>query len=401
MYGQKEETMKYKENLFDEMIKFRRWMHQHPELSGNEKETAAKIHEMLSFFGIEHQCNVGGYGISAIVRGRQPGPTVAAKTDIDALPVTEKWPSDFTSLNTGVMHACGHDANTAILLGTAIQLKSMEKELKGNVKFFFECAEETVGGGELMVKEGCMKNPDVDAVIGLHVMPYLDTGMVEVKNGCLNAATNEVEIIVHGIPGHAAEPESCIDPIVVLSYIITALQTYVSRNTAATDSAVLTFGMIKGGTKGNIIPESATAKGTLRTLLPEQREHAKKRISEITEHIALGFGAHAELHITDSYDAVINDEKITDVITETAEKLLGRGAITVKEKPSMGAEDFSFYTKAAKGAYFHLGCRKPGEKEIYALHTDQFHLDEACIETGIRIQYEILLSLMERTDLYV
>ena len=136
-----------------------------------------------------------------------------------------------------------HDANTAILLGTAIQIKSMEKELSGNVKFFFECAEETVGGGELMVKKGCMKNPDVDAVIGLHVMPYLDTGMVEVKKGCLNAATNEVEIVVHGIPGHAAEPESCIDPIVVLSYIITALQTYVSRNTAATDSAVLTFGM--------------------------------------------------------------------------------------------------------------------------------------------------------------
>lgn len=384
------------QKIYTDMIAFRRWMHQHPELSEKEIHTSEKIHEILLNYEIEHLCNIGGYGIAAIVRGEKPGPTVAAKTDIDALPVQESWPCDFASQNPGVMHACGHDANTAILLGTAIRIKNMEKELAGNVKFFFECAEETIGGGELMVKEGCMEHPGVDAIIGLHVMPYLDTGMVEVKTGCLNAATNEVEILIHGVPGHAAEPEQCIDPIVVLAYILTALQTFVSRNTAPTDSAVLTFGRIGGGTKGNIIPETASAKGTLRTLLPAQREQAKKRIREISESVAAGFGARAEVKITDSYDAVINDAALTSLIADEAKKQLGESSVVTKEAPSMGAEDFSFYTKKARGAYFHLGCKSPEEKVVFPLHTDQFHLDETCIETGIRIQTSILLRMLQQ-----
>lgn len=381
--------------LVDEMIDFRRWMHQNPELSEAEENTAAKICEMLKKHNIEYTSNVGGYGVVAIIRGENPGKTVAAKADIDALPIEEKGDSIFKSKNIGNMHACGHDANTAILLGTAIYLKEKEKEFSGNVKLFFEPAEETIGGGEQMVAEGCMENPRVEKIIGLHVMPYLNTGMVEVKRGCLNASTNEVEITVTGKGGHAAEPESCIDPIVAMSYVITALQTFVSRNTRPTQSAVLSFGMLQSGTKGNIIPPKALAKGTLRTLKTDQREFAKKRVKEIAELTAEAFGAQAEVSIIDSYDAVINNDEIIDIIIAEADKLVGKDNIVYKEEPSMGAEDFSYYTKKAQGAYFHVGCKDPNELEICSLHTDGFHLDEGCIERGIEIQSAVLIRMLE------
>ena len=185
-------------------------MHKYPELSEGEEATAAMIHQILTENNIEHTCNIGGYGIVAVVKGRYPGKTVAAKADMDALPIQEKSDFEYISQHDGVMHACGHDANTAILLGTAIVIKNMEHELRGNVKFFFEPAEETIGGGSYMVEAGCMDNPKVDAIIGLHVMPYLDTGKVEIKKGCMNAATNEVELFIQGKGRHAAEPEFCV-----------------------------------------------------------------------------------------------------------------------------------------------------------------------------------------------
>lgn len=392
--------MKISQSIIEEMITFRRWMHKNPELSEYEKETSNKIHEILASHGIKHKCNVGGYGIEAVIYGGQPGKTVAAKTDIDALPIQEEWQSEYMSTKPGVMHACGHDANTAILLGTAILLKEMEASLCGNVKFFFECAEETIGGGELMVGQGCMENPHVDEIIGIHVMPYIDTGKIEIKKGCLNASTDEVEITVYGISGHAAEPEKCIDPIVVMAYIITSLQTLVSRNTAATNSAVLTFGMMRAGTKGNIIPEKAFIRGTMRTLLPKQREKSRAIVKNLAESIARGFGARAEVNIIPSYDALINDDGLTELVIGESQKYLGEDSVVIKEAPSMGAEDFSFYTKNAKGVYFHVGCRESGETNASSIHTAKFHIDEACIEKGILIQTAVLLKMLEegKTD---
>lgn len=381
--------------LVDEMIEFRRWMHQNPELSEMEENTAAKICQILEEHSIEYKSNVGGHGVVALIRGKKTGRTVAAKADMDALPITEKNNCAFASANPGVMHACGHDANTAILLGTAIHLKGLEDELCGNVKLFFEPAEETIGGGEQMVADGCMNDPKVDKIIGLHVMPYLNTGMIEVKKGCLNASTNEVEITIKGKGGHAAEPETCVDPIVAMAYVITALQSFVSRNTRPTQSAVLTFGLLQSGTKGNIIPDTAFAKGTLRTLKPDQREFAKKRVREIAEAAAKAFGAVAEVKLIDSYDAVINQDEIVDTIIEEAVKLYGKDSIVHKEEPSMGAEDFSYYTKEAEGAYFHIGCKAPDEAEVCSLHTDVFHLDEKCIENGIKIQTAVLIKMLE------
>lgn len=382
------------ERLIRNMVEFRRWMHQNPELSENEEKTSEHISRVLSQYGIEHKKNIGGYGIEAIIRGGHSGITVGAKSDMDALPIVERNHLPFKSVNPGVMHACGHDANTAILLGTAITLEENKKKLNGNVKLFFEPAEETIGGGDLMVKEGCMEDPRVDYIVGLHLMPYLETGMVEVKRGCMNASTDEVEITVFGKGGHAAEPQICVDPIVVISYIITSMQTLISRNTDPTDATVLTFGILQAGTKGNIIPDTAFAKGTLRNINPEQRDYSKKRIAEIAESVAKGFGAEAEVKITDSYDAVINDEEIVDLIEDEAVDIFGREAVVNMPKPSMGAEDFSYYMKKARGAYFHIGCKKQGEDSCN-LHTATFDLDEKAIENGIRLQSAVLMRLLE------
>lgn len=382
------------QKLLEEMTAFRRWMHQHPELSEQEKETSKEICRILTKYHIDYHDHVGGYGVVAVVFGADEGRTVAAKTDIDALPILENTDLPFASVKPGIMHACGHDANTAILLGTAIYLKQTATQWSGSVKFFFEPAEETVGGGELMVQDGCMENPPVHDIIGLHVMPYLNVGTIEIKKGCLNAGSDEIEITVKGKGGHAAEPETCVDPIVALSYIITALQTFVSRNTAPTHSAVLTFGVLHAGTKGNIIPDTAFAKGTLRTLLPTQRQNARNRIIQIAQSVAKGFGATAEVKIIESYDAVINDDKITDIIAEEGRALFGDQAVVQKTEPSMGAEDFSYYTKKASGAYFHIGCKDPAQEEIVNLHTDRFQLDERSIQYGIQIQSAVLLKLL-------
>lgn len=390
--------MKIKEQvgkIIDEMIRVRRELHKFPELSEMEFATAEKISEQLEKYNIEHKCGIGGTGIVAIVRGQKSGKTVAAKADIDALPIQERTKVPYKSCSPGIMHACGHDANSTILLGTAIVLKAMEEQLIGNVKFFFESAEETIGGGKLMVEQGAMENPKVDSIIGLHVMPYLEVGQVELKYGCLNASTNEVYITVHGKSGHAASPENTVDPVVAAAHVIVALQTLVSRNVSPTDSVVLTFGMINGGTKGNIIPDEVTMKGTLRTLSNEQRKFAKNKIRLIAENTAKALGATVEVEITDSYNALISDDKIIEVIIKETERTLGKSAVIMKKEPSMGAEDFSYYTENAKGAYFHIGCGNQRKSIVSDIHTETFDIDEDCIALGIELQTEIMLKLLQ------
>ncbi|MEA4986472.1 MAG: M20 family metallopeptidase [Anaerovorax sp.] len=381
-------------NILNEIIKIRRDFHMYPELSEQEFETAKKICDYLKEWGIEYKNNVGGTGIVAIIKGKRPGKTIAIKSDMDALPIQEKNDVLYKSKNDGVMHACGHDVNTAILLGTARVLKKYENEIKGNIKFFFEPAEETIGGATLMIKDGCMEKPSVDVMLGMHVMPYLNTGDVEIRYGCLNASSNEIKITVHGKSGHAASPEKTVDPIVVASHIVIALQTLVSRSISPTDSAVLTIGKIQGGTKGNIIPEKVELQGTLRVLYPEVKKYAKIKINEIATHIALAMGATAEVEIKDSYNALINDTQIVNVINEKAVEILGSSHVIKKETPSMGAEDFSYYLEKAQGAYYHLGCRNKEKDYIPELHTERFDVDEDCIGIGIELQTKIVMALL-------
>ena len=384
------------DEIFDELVTIRRDFHMHPELSQNEFRTNSKICDYLNEWGIEYKSGIADTGVVGLIRGKQEGKTVAIRADIDALPIYEKSNESYCSINNGVMHACGHDAHTTILLGVAKILKEMEDTLQGNVKLLFQPAEETIGGAQRMVNEGCMRNPDVDYVLGLHVMPYINAGEVELKYGKLNASTDEIKITVRGKSGHGAYPEKGIDAIMISGYVITAVQSLVSRNISPLNSIVLSLGTISGGVKTNVIADEVVIKGTLRALDSETRNFAKERVTEIVSNTAKAFGGEGTVEFHDGYEALINDDEVVDVIKENAEKFIGKENMFFKEFPSLGAEDFSYFSEAAKGGFFHLGCGN-SERGITAnIHCDNFDIDEECIKTGVFLQIENVLSLLKK-----
>lgn len=383
------------DEIFEELLEIRRDFHMHPELSEMEYRTSQKICEYLDRWNIEYIKDIAKTGVVAIIRGRNPGITVAARADIDALPVEEDNDLDFKSINEGVMHACGHDVHTAIHLGVAKILKEMEDEISGNIKIFFQPAEETIGGADRMIREGVLKNPDVDYTLSLHVMPSLDAGYVELKYGKVNAATDEFSIEIEGVSGHAAYPESSVDPVVIAGHTIVALQSLVSRNISPVNSVVLTIGQINGGKKNNIIPKNVTMSGTLRTLDPESRLYAKKRIKEIAEHTAMAYEGRAIVEIGEGYPALINDDYVVDILKEVAEEVLGADKVSFKEFPSMGADDFAYFCQETKAAYYLLGCGDQARGLNSPIHSETFMVDEECIKTGVLLQVESLIGLLK------
>jgi len=384
------------EEIYDELVTIRRDFHMHPELSQNEYRTSTKICEYLDSWGIEYKSGIADTGIVGIIRGKKSGKTIGVRADIDALPICERNNGAYCSLNQGVMHACGHDAHTTILLGVGKLLKEMEDTLEGNVKLFFQPAEETIGGAQRMVNEGCMKNPDVDYVLGLHVMSYINAGKVELKYGKLNASTDEIKIIIKGKSGHGAYPEKGVDAIMISGYVITAVQSLVSRNISPLNSIVLSLGTISGGVKSNVIADEVIIKGTLRALDNETRSFAKERIKELVSNTARAFGGEGIAEFHDGYQALINDDKVVDVIKENAERFVGKENVVFKEFPSLGAEDFSYFSEVAPGGFFHLGCGN-SERGITAnIHCDDFDIDEECLKTGVFLQVENVLSLLNK-----
>lgn len=381
-------------DIIPEVIRIRREFHAHPELSGEEIETNKMICRYLDEYGIEYKSGYAGYGVVGIVRGTQEGKTVGIRADIDALPICENNDLEYKSVNEGVMHACGHDAHTAIMLGAAIILKKMEHELRGNVKFFFQPQEEAIGGAEPMIKEGCLDDPKTDHAIGLHVMPNVPTGKVEIRYGKLNGNTGNVEIIAKGKSGHAAYPDTAVDAIVIAAHIITALQTMVSRNISPLNSVVLTIGKINGGEKNNIIAKEVVLSGTLRALDMQTRNKAKEIIKRIAENVAIGLGGSAEVDFRDGYIALINDDSVMKVVEKTAIEVVGRENILYKEFPSLGGEDFSYFADRIPSAFFHLGCGNEELKTTAPLHSDKFALDEDCMKTGIEMEVRTVLKLL-------
>jgi amidohydrolase len=382
------------ESIYPEILEIRRELHMNPELSEMEHSTMETISRYLDRYGIEHQKGIAKTGICAIVRGKNQGRTVAARADIDALPIEEETDLWFKSRNKGVMHACGHDVHTAIHLGVARIFKEMESELSGNVKIFFQPAEETVGGAHRMIEEGVMDDPRVENVLSLHVHTGIPTGTVELKKGKFNASTNEFTITVTGRTGHAAYPEKSVDPVLISGYIIVALQSLVSRNISPLDSVVLTIGQIHGGVKNNVIPEKVVLSGTLRTLDPDIRAYSKGRIEELVEITARAHGGTGEVEFEEGYPSLINDGYVTQVLKETAQDLLGKEKVHIKAHPSMGADDFSFFAEAASGCYYSLGCGDPEKEENHPIHHPRFQVDEGCIKTGILLQVQTLLRLL-------
>lgn len=380
--------------IFEEIVEIRRDLHMHPELSEMEYRTGEKICDYLDNYQIEYQKDIADTGVVAIIRGKKPGRTVAARADIDALPIEEETGLAFESVNKGVMHACGHDIHTAIQLGVAKIFKDMEETLEGNLVLYFQPAEETIGGAKRMIDDGVLDILKPEYILALHLMPYLDAGMVEVRYGDMNAASNEFTIKIKGKSSHAAYPEKSVDAILIAGYIITALQTLVSRNTSPLNPVVLTLGQIKGGVKNNIIAEEVILSGTLRTLNPETRDFSMDRIREIVDSTARAQGGRADIEFEEGYPALINNKEVVNVLNRVAKKVLGEDKVREKELPSMGSDDFSYFTELIKGAYYNLGCGNQTKGWTEPIHSGKFIADEECIRTGILLQVETLLELL-------
>lgn len=374
----------------DWAIALRRRLHRIPEKGFSEFETQRVIMDALEEIGIPYTTE--RTWVIGLIEGTHPGQTVAIRADIDALPITEPEGCPFRSCHEGMMHACGHDAHTAIALGAAKVLYGLRDELHGRVKLLFQPAEETEGGAAPMVAAGAMENPHVDRVYGLHVMPYLPVGTVETRPGTLNASTDEIRLTIRGKSGHGAYPEQGIDAIVCAAQVITALQSLVARNVSPLQSAVLTIGQISGGTAQNIICDEVTMRGTMRTANAALRAHMQQRVTEIAAGVAAAMGCTAEVNILPGYAALVNDEKEAARVKRVAARLFGPDHAVEKAAPSMGGEDFSFFSDEAPGAFFHVGCVREEEVPAPPLHSRDFHLDESCIAMGMMMHVALVLD---------
>ncbi|MBL7840614.1 MAG: amidohydrolase [Cyclobacteriaceae bacterium] len=394
------------------VIAWRHDFHEHPELGNREFRTADIIAKHLQSLGLEVQTKVGVTGVVGILKGGKPGPVVALRADMDALPVEEKTNLPYASKvktiyngkETAVMHACGHDAHVAILMGVAEILSGMKKDLKGTVKFIFQPAEEGVppgeeGGAELMVKEGVLENPKVDAIFGLHVNAQTETGKITYRPGAIMAAVGTLKITVTGKPSHGASPWFAVDPIVVSAQIINNLQTIVSRNVNVTENpAVVTIGSIHGGNRDNIIPEQVEMLGTVRTFSAEDEKLVYARIREVVEHTALSAGATAEVLLPyhHYYPVTFNDEALTAAMMPSLQKAAGKENV-VLQKPKTGAEDFSFFQQKVPGVYFFLGGSPKGQdvKTSGPHHTPTFIIDDSTMTTGVKAMCNLVVDYLE------
>ena len=390
------DTLKRAEAMRDWLIDTRRVLHRIPEPGNEEFETSEAVAQRLAGLGIPY--TRVGTGLVALLEGEGLDGTgqdrcVALRADMDALPIEEPAGRPYGSLHRGYMHACGHDAHMTIALGVAKLLSECRSEFSGSVKFFFQPAEETTGGAEPLIAAGCLENPRVDLVLGLHVAPDLPSGRVEVRSGAFYGASDNLEIIVKGKSAHAAHPDQGIDAIVVAASVIQALQTIVSRSVSALDSAVISLGMIEGGTRNNILAGEVRLVGTIRTLSEDVRAFVHRRVEEVCIRTAEAFGAHSEVRISPSYPVLVNDERATELVRTTAVELLGGENVGLAKTPSLGVEDFAYYLRERPGTFWHLGCA-PGGGPMAPLHSSDFDIDEACLPVGVAVQASAALRYL-------
>ena len=381
----------------DEILKIRRFIHMNPELGNREIETARLIAAKLQPLGFEVRTGVAKTGVVAVLRGGQAGPAVAVRADMDALPVQEATGLPYKSLNPGVMHACGHDVHSSVVLGTALVLNALKSGIKGTVTFLFQPAEEGApegeeGGADLMIREGALDNPPVSAVFGFHVWPEA-TGRVLFAPGNVTAAADSFTITVKGKSAHGARPQEGIDAVVIAAEIVTALQTIVSRATDPTDPAVVTIGTINGGTRTNIIAERVVLEGTIRTLSEANRKKIPQLMESVVKNITEIYGAGYEYEYKPGNPSVFNNPELAAAMTPTLVQLLGKDKV-IEWKPQMIAEDFAFLARKAPGFYFFLGVRGPGQAAT-PLHNPSFSPDEKAIPLGVRILSHLLLDALE------
>ena len=378
----------------DNIISTRRDIHQHPELAFDEHRTSKLVANRLESMGLKVQSGVGKTGVVGTLKGASNGKTIALRADMDALPIQETSNVKYKSQNKGIMHACGHDGHTAILLGAAEALSTMTDKLNGTIKFLFQPAEEGQGGARYMIKDGALKG--VDEAYGIHLWNYQKYGTVGVKPGPIMAAADIFEITIKGIGGHGAAPQGTQDTIVIAAHLIQTLQTIVSRNSNPIESTVITVGQINGGYNFNVIADTVTLKGTTRAYTEENRLMIKKRMKEIIEGTEKTYGVKIKFDYEDGYPPTINDPKAADRLLNAAKKIVGDGA--GYPYLSMGAEDFSYFLQKVPGCFFLVGSLPKGRKPLTVPHhCSHFDIDERSLLVGSSIYLELAESILVKS----
>ncbi len=384
------------DELVPDLVAMRRDLHEHPELAFEEVRTSGIVAQRLRSLGLEVQTGIAKTGVVGMLRGgatSSNAKTIAIRADMDALPIHELNEIDYRSQVDGKMHACGHDGHTSIALAVADILSKRRDELKGNVKFIFQPAEEKIGGAEPMVKEGAMEG--VDGVIGLHLISNDPLGRVGVRAGTVFASADRFVLTVRGKGGHAAMPDGAVDPIVVSASIITTLQTLISRETSPFSPAVITIGTINAGSAFNIIPETAVMQGTMRSFSPEHREKLLRRIQEVATGVAVAMGASCEIERFDGCPPCTNDPAMTEVVHKAAVAAVGEEAVDSSEDVmTAGSDDMSFFLNAVPGCYFIVGAHNEQKGAKYPHHHPRFNVDEDALPIGVEVLTRAALEFL-------
>jgi amidohydrolase len=391
------------EALKSDLVSRRRDFHMHPELSNREERTSRVVADKLRSLGFDEvRTGVARHGVVALLKGGRPGPVVAVRADMDALPINETLDVPYKSVNAGVKHACGHDAHMTIALGVAEILSRMRERIAGSVKFIFQPAEEgppagEEGGAPLMIKEGALENPKPAAIFGLHVLPTIEAGQVGWNSGPAMASSDRFVITIRGKKVHAAYPHEGVDSVVVAAECVSALQTIRSRRINATEPLVLSIGIVQGGNRFNIIPDEVRLEGTVRTLNETIRKQVQTLMRETLAGVTSAFGAKYELEYVEGAAVTHNDPELVEATLPTLRRVLGEGNI-FSPKPQMGAEDFSYYQKVIPGFYFFLGVGNKTKGITAMIHTPEFDLDEDSLVTGVRTMTSVVLDYLDRNS---
>ena len=382
------------QSLLPWMVEIRRDLHRHPELGLEEHRTSRQIQRWLGELEIPFQAGLAGTGVLGSIGDPGSKRAVALRADIDALPLHDAKDVPYRSTIDGRMHACGHDFHTAALFGAARLLTERAEALPGLVKLIFQPAEETVGGAKLLIEEGVLDDPPVEAIFGLHVDPGIEVGGIGLHYGQRNASSDTITLHVHGRSSHGAYPASGVDAIVVAAQVVSAVQSVISRNVDARDAAVITFGTIAGGSQGNIVAHHVELVGTVRSLDVTTRERVLERLRATAEGVAAGLGGRAELVVEPGYDPLINDDHMVGTVRSNAERLLGDDAIKVYPKANMGVEDFAYYLRKARGAFYAIGVRNEARGIVHPVHNQHFDADEDALAIGATLQAMNALSVL-------
>lgn len=375
----------YSEKVLPQVINWRRDIHAHPELSQHEQRTSELAANVLEGLGLEVTRNVGGFGVVGLLKGKNPGKTIALRADMDALPLNEETGLPYASQVKDVMHACGHDTHTAMLMGTACVLSEMKDKLNGNVKFIFQPAEEfnPIGGAPGMIKDGALENPHVDAMLALHVWPLYETGKIIMKAGPQMGASDRIFLTINGKTAHGSAPDQGIDAIVIAANVITGLQSIVSRSISPLEPAVLTIATIHGGYRYNVISDYVKIEGTVRTLREATQSRMQELITRTATGIAESLGGSCEVKYVKGYPPMINDAELVNLVSKSVKKT--SGDLVIVEQPELGAEDFAFFARERPAVMAWLGCRPANieAKDFAMLHNTKFCPDENCFKFGI------------------